>query len=42
MALIGPGYRVAVVFQAPTQLVASDATVTPLLFEVFTRRILLP
>jgi hypothetical protein len=42
VALIGPSYRVAVAFQAPTQLVKTDPTITSLLLEVYGRRILLP
>ncbi len=42
VALIGPSYRVAVAFQAPTQLVKTDPTITPLLVELYERRILLP
>jgi len=42
VALIGPSYRVAVAFQAPTQLVKTDPTISSLLLEVFGRRILLP
>ena len=41
VALIGPGYRVAVVFQAPVQI-ASDPAVEALALELFTQRITLP
>jgi hypothetical protein len=39
--LIGPGYRIAVLFQAPDSL-ASDPAVQALELELFTRRITLP
>jgi len=42
VGLIGPSYRVAVAFQAPTELVEDDPTITSLLVEVYGRRILLP
>jgi eukaryotic-like serine/threonine-protein kinase len=42
VALIGPSYRLAVAFQAPTQLVKTDPTITSLLLEVYGWRILLP
>ena len=40
--LIGPGYRVAVVYQAPTKLAASDSSITAQLFDLYARRIVLP
>jgi hypothetical protein len=40
--LIGPGYRVAVVFQAPDHLTHSDPSVAGLMFDLYTRRISLP
>jgi len=40
--LIGPGYRVAVVFQAPAQLARTDPSITAQLFELFGKRIVLP
>jgi serine/threonine-protein kinase len=40
--LIGPGYRIAVVFQAPDHLTNSDPSVAGLMFDLYTRRITLP
>jgi eukaryotic-like serine/threonine-protein kinase len=40
--LIGPGYRVAVVFQAPAQLAKTDVSVTAQMFELFGKRVVLP
>jgi len=40
--LIGPGYRVVVMFQAPVALAASDPAIEALSFELYTRRIVLP
>jgi len=40
--LIGPGYRIAVIFQAPDALVESDPSVAGLLFDLYTRRVILP
>jgi serine/threonine protein kinase len=42
VALIGPRYRMAVVFQAPAQLAKTDPAITSLLMDVFDHRILLP
>ena len=42
VALIGPSYHMAVVFQAPTQLAKTDPAITSLLIEVYGKRILLP
>jgi hypothetical protein len=39
--LIGPGYRLIVAFQTPTQL-AKDTSVTAQLFDLYARRIVLP
>jgi hypothetical protein len=39
--LIGPGYRMAVMFQAPTKLM-SDPKVEAMALELYTRRIALP
>ncbi|HMG22481.1 MAG TPA: hypothetical protein VK607_14210, partial [Kofleriaceae bacterium] len=39
--LIGPGYRVAVMFQAPTSLM-TDPTIQAMVLELYTRRIVLP
>lgn len=41
VALIGPGYRLGVVFQIPVRL-ASDPSVQRLLLELWPRRIVLP
>jgi serine/threonine-protein kinase len=40
--LIGPGYRVAVMFQAPTQRFTGDASLEGQVIELYTRRIVLP
>jgi serine/threonine protein kinase len=40
--LIGPGYRIAVAFQAPDALIRSDPSVAGLMFDLYTRRITLP
>jgi hypothetical protein len=40
--LIGPRYRVAVAFQAPTKRFADDPSVEGLMLELYTRRIVLP
>jgi tRNA A-37 threonylcarbamoyl transferase component Bud32 len=42
VALIGPGYRIAVMFQAPAALATSDPAVQALAFELYTRRVILP
>jgi len=42
VALIGPGYRVAVMLQAPAALATSDPAVQALAFELYTRRVILP
>jgi tRNA A-37 threonylcarbamoyl transferase component Bud32 len=40
--LIGPGYRIAVAFQAPDALTRSDPSIAGLMFDLYTRRIVLP
>ncbi|MEO7729423.1 MAG: hypothetical protein ABIY55_00500, partial [Kofleriaceae bacterium] len=40
--LIGPGYRIAVAFQAPDALTQSDPSIAGLMFDLYTRRIVLP
>jgi hypothetical protein len=42
VALIGPGYRVFVAFQAPAQRLVSDQAVQALAIELFARRITVP
>jgi serine/threonine protein kinase len=40
--LIGPGYRIAVIFQAPAQRLDTDRATQGVAFELFTQRIMLP
>ena len=42
VALIGPGYRVAVMFQAPTRRFTDDRSLEARVLELYTRRIVLP